>query len=347
MINFKIAKCPQCGRTREVMFSNNPLSGTTICFDCLNNNLLYSNIEHADFFCRTFNLPFKPDLWIELSNTYGINVFKEYTAAILESQEDRQNLYYTTSTRDIWAKANKEWERCRSFVEILRRLEPIKESYLERGRLKWGEQYTFEEIIKLDSIYSRTIRSNNIINPMQKEAVKTLCKLQIEVDEAIRSKDAKAIKDFSAAYATYAKQADLENMINETKTDDITTVAELYQYMEDQGFVFKFHDGFDRDEVDRAITDIQEANRRLILESTGLQTLLEDMIRQQTTSKEEEYTRNVLENDSLKELMQFSAEDGEIDTESDEEAMSLSFDDIDPDTPVSEGKLYIIRKDGN
>ena len=48
---------------------------------------------------------------------------------------------------------------------------------------------------------------------MQKEAVKTLCKLQIEMDEAIRMKDAKAIKDFSNAWSTFAKQADLENMI--------------------------------------------------------------------------------------------------------------------------------------
>ena len=76
---------------------------------------------------------------------------------------------------------------------------PIKESYITRGRLKWGEQYTFEEIIKLDSIYSRTLRANNITNPMQKEAVKTLCKLQIEMNEAIRAKDTAAIKNFSTA----------------------------------------------------------------------------------------------------------------------------------------------------
>ena len=76
------------------------------------------------------------------------------------------------------------------------------------------------------------------------------------MDEAIRMKDAKAIKDFSNAWSTFAKQADLENMINETKTDDITTVAELYDYMEKSGFKFKFYDGFDRDEVDRAIQRI-------------------------------------------------------------------------------------------
>lgn len=167
---------------------------------------------------------------------------------------------------------------------------------------------------------------------MQKEAVKTLCKLQIELDEAIRAKDPKAIKDFSAAYSTFAKQADLETMINQTKTDDITTVAELYQYMEDQGFVFKFHDGFDRDEVDRAITDIQEANRRLILESTGLESLLEEMIRQAQRSREEEYTQNVIENSQLKELLDFKPEDGDVAVESDEEAMNMDFNDENEDS---------------
>ena len=162
---------------------------------------------------------------------------------------------------------------------------------------------------------------------MQKEAIKTLCKLQIEMDEAIRAKDPKAIKDFSSAYSTFAKQADLETMISESKTDDITTVAELYKYMEDQGFIFKFHDGFDRDEVDRAITDIQEANRRLILESTGLQSLLEEMIRTSKRTQEEEYTQQVVENQQLQDLLNFQPEDSDIEVESDEDALNENFED--------------------
>jgi hypothetical protein len=160
---------------------------------------------------------------------------------------------------------------------------------------------------------------------MQKEAVRTLCKLQIELDEAIRAKDPKAIKDFSAAYSTFAKQADLENMINESKTDDITTVAELYQYMEDQGFIFKFHDGFDKDEVDRAITDIQDANRRLILEATGLQSLLEEMIRKRTEEQEKDYAQSAVKDMSLQDLMDFTPSEGEIDTETDEDALNINF----------------------
>ena len=179
---------------------------------------------------------------------------------------------------------------------------------------------------------------------MQKEAIKTLCKLQIEMDEAIRAKDPKAIKDFSAAYSTFAKQADLETMISNSKTDDITTVAELYQYMEDQGFVFKFHDGYDRDEVDRAITDIQETNRRLILESTGLQPLLEEMMRTRVKTQEEEYAQQVVENQQLQELLNFKADDGEIETESDDEALNADFSD-DDDQSTRAANTTIIKSE--
>lgn len=202
-----------------------------------------------------------------------------------------------------------------------------------RGRLKWGDQYTFEELIQLDQLYTRTIKANNIISPMQKVAVKTLCQLQMKVNQAIRLEDSKALKEYSSAWSTFAKQANLEEMINEAKTEDITTVAELYQYMEDQGFIFKYFQGDCKDEIDFAIKDIQDTNRRLILESTGLQTQLEEMIRQRTVSAEEEYAAKVMNNGitaeggttGLQDLLNFKAEDVPIDTESDDEVLGLDF----------------------
>lgn len=342
MINLPINTCPKCGRRTEVMLSNNPLSGTTICFDCISNNLDYHNIEHAEFFCRTYNLPWQPELWLELSKDPSQNIFREYTLIVLDDTKNKPNLAYGNSTKDLWSRTNKEWEKCRSFSQILNKLEPLRDSYLDRGHIKWGEQYTFNELLKLDSIYSRTLKANNITNPMQKEAVKTLCKLQVEMDEAIRAKDAKAIKDFSSAWANFAKQADLENMINETKTDDITTVAELYDYMEKNGFQFKFYDGFDRDEVDRSIKDIQDTNRRLILESTGLQQLLEDMIRQKTETTEMEHARNIAETDSIQSLLEFSPSDGEVDTEEDSDVLNTDFTEEEEETST---ELKIIRKE--
>lgn len=114
-------------------------------------------------------------------------------------------------------------------------------------------------------------------------------------------------------------------MINETKTDDITTVAELYDYMEREGFQFKYYNGGVKDEVDLAIKDIQETNRRLILESTGLQQLLEDMMRQRMETAEEEHTREIVESQSIEDLLNFTPEDGEVDTEDDSDVLALDF----------------------
>lgn len=343
MINFTLDTCPKCGRKGILMKSNNPLTGNTICFDCIRNNLNYNNLEHADFFCRTYNLPFNPELWMKLAEEYQEAVFRKYTEMVLDDAENQPNLAYSSSTHDLWERTTKEWEKCRSFTQILNKLTPIKESYIERGRLKWGEQYTFEDLIRLDSLYTRTIKANNIVNPLQREAVKALCKLHIEMDEALRAKDAKALKDFSTTYATFAKQADLEGMINETKTDDITTVAELYDYMEKNGFQFKFYDGYDRDEVDRTIKDIQAYLRKLVLESTGLQPLLEDMIRQKTESAEEEKTAEATSETSLQDLLSFTPEDAEIDTEQDQEVLDENFDDEEK----PEGPTTVIRKEEN
>ena len=124
-------------------------------------------------------------------------------------------------------------------------------------------------------------------------------------------------------------------MINETKTDDITTVAELYDYMEKNGFQFKFYDGFDRDEVDRTIKDIQESNRRLILESTGLQPLLEDMLRKRIKTEEEERTAKVVEDTTLQDLLNFVPSDGDIEVENDEDALETDFSDEDYSKPTT------------
>ena len=327
MVKFQLGTCPKCGRKGVLMYSNNPLSGTTICFDCIKNNLNFNNLEHAEFFCRTYNLAWKPDLWMKLVEEYQEATFRKYTELILDMPENRPNLAYETSTHDIWSRTNKEWEKCRSFTEILNKLANIKESYITRSRLKWGEQYTFEELIQLDSLYTRTVKANNIINPLQKEAVKALCKIHVEMDEAIRAKDVKALKDLSTSYATFAKQADLEGMINETKTDDITTVAELYDYMEKNGFQFKFNDGFARDEVDRTIKDMQEYLRRLVLESTGLQPLLEEMMRKKMETAEEEQTLQATTQTSLEDMLNFNAEDTDIATEADEDVLNENFEE--------------------
>lgn len=345
MIEFKKGLCSKCGKQAELMISNNPLIPQGICFHCISLSLKYNNLEHAEFFCRTYNLPWLPETWISLTEEYEDETFEVYTRAVLQDPEYKNNLYYTSSTSDLWKRTNAEWEKCRSFTEILNRISVIRDSYIDRGRLKWGEQYTFNELIKLDSIYSRTLRANNITNPLQKEAVKTLCRLQIQMEDAIRQGDSGAIKNFSSAWANFAKQADLETMINETKTDEITTVAELYKYFEDRGFKPEYYKGEEKDQVDVALKDIKDTLRRTVLESITLDSTLADMIKKRQASLEEQHTTDITAKQSLEEVLNFSADaitdalpEGEKERDTDIESIDFSDEES-----LELGKIPIIK----
>jgi hypothetical protein len=59
-MEFEKGKCPICGNYGDLIFSNNPLV-PSICLDCVKKEVDVNNLEHADFFCRTYNLPFDPN----------------------------------------------------------------------------------------------------------------------------------------------------------------------------------------------------------------------------------------------------------------------------------------------
>ena len=76
---------------------------------------------------------------------------------------------------------------------------------------------------------------------------------------------------------------------------------------------------------------MQEYLRKLVLESTGLGTLLEEMARTRIQNAEQELTDQAAEKMSLDDLMNFSADDMEVDTEADDEAINEDFSDEQDD----------------
>lgn len=133
-------------------------------------------------------------------------------------------------------------------------------------------------------------------------------------------------------------------MIQETRTDEITTVAELYDYMERSGFKFRFYDNNDRDEVDFTIKDIQETNRALVLEATGLQPLLEQLAKKRLEQAEEEQAAIATNNTPLDELLEAMPDENNIEVEADNTATDYDFSE-DAEDDDSTLAATIIRKD--
>ena len=326
MIQFKVGKCPKCGRLVEIIPSNNPIV-PGICGNCLNNELDYTNIKQADFFCRTYNIPFDPNKWLPLVKQCGENIFKIYTQQFFET--DKNNLYHQKTTADLWGKLNEEWEQCTTFEMLLSKVEKVKKSFIARNQIKWGGNYSFEQYVQLENLLVSTLRANDVSNPMQIDAIKKACKMSVALDEAIKNGDSKAMKELSGAYSSFVKTAQIDTIISEANNDVIATVADLAEEIERCGGNFTYYDNVSRDIVDKTIKDIKDYIYTLVTESTGLASTLEGMTQTYKKSLEENATNEAISNVTLEVIIQDqkAAANYEFDKELSEETLDDIFID--------------------
>lgn len=314
MIKFETNRCPKCGKLAEIIPSNNPLV-PGICGKCISNELDPSNIKQADFFCRTYNIPFDPNKWINLFEKCGEKTFKEYVIQFFET--DKNNLYHQEVTADLWGQLDEEWKRCTTFEEILTKVEKVKNSFIARNQIKWGPNYTFEEYVQLENLLISTLRANDISNPLQIDAIKKACKISVELDKAIMAGDSKGIKDLSSSYSSFTKTAQIDAVIATANNDVITSVADLADYIEKCGGQYHYYDNVERDIVDKTINDLKEYVRVLVSDSTGLGPILEQITQSYKNSVEQKAENDAVSSISLQDIIQdhARAENHELDSE--------------------------------
>jgi hypothetical protein len=211
-------------------------------------------------------------MWIKSIQEDEKHIIQNYQRFYLDTLETKE---YISNTKDVWKEANKEWEKSITHSELLERISHIKESFLDRGRIKWGTNFTFEELIQLENLFTTTVGSFDINNPMQIDAIKKACKASLLLDKAMLEGDMENIRNLTSAYQQFVSTAKIDEMIESAQTEVIRTVADLAQFLEDNNFEFKFYDNEDRDIVDKTIRDMKEHLRTLVLESTGLEQTLE------------------------------------------------------------------------
>jgi hypothetical protein len=161
--------------------------------------------------------------------------------------------------------------------ELIANIAPIKEGYILRNKIKWGSNYTFEELIELENLFVNTLKANDISNPMQIDAIKKACKLSIALNRAIIGGESKEINELSKAYQNFIKTAKIDEIITAASKDVISNVAELVDFIEKSGYQFQYYDNVERDIVDRSINDIKQYIRRVVSDATGLEIIFEAM----------------------------------------------------------------------
>ncbi len=327
----KVDTCPRC-HTRKYIMTNekNPLA-QPICFSCIAHYINILDMHDAERFCRTYNIPLVPELWIKLTKNVT-----ESPAAMIKAYVDsfqaalsEPGSAYADLTDATFEKLNSIWSDEIRQRDIISRIPEFKVAFIERASINWGNTYSFEELMKLEDLYYQSLKANSITNPIQRESLRTLLKVLIDINKAIAANDSQELKNLTGAFGQLAKTAQLDNMIDQTRTDDLTTLAEIVQIVEDSGFEMPYYDGTDRDGIDVAIKNIQESNARLIKGATGLGPQIEQMIAKYQQEREEALADDAAAETPLSSLIAEYGEPDEIADEDDSEITGFDFSEDD------------------
>ena len=324
-MNIVKEKCSRCGNLNYIVPSNNPLV-EGVCISCLNERLDASRVEHFEFFCRTYNLPFNPNTYMTLYGKYKNNVFLEYVNSLVNDG----TIKFEGPTADLWREVDKEWAKVKTYTDIMLKIPTLRQAFEERARVKWGMEYTFGELIQLENLLINTIKAYDISDPMRLDAIKKASKLSVKIDALIESGDAKSIKDYTAAYQSFLKAAQIEELGQVANEGTVKTVADLYKHLEKNGFEFTFYDKEERDIVDRTLNDIKKSIKTEIENATGLDLKIEEIKKSFKQKEEEDASEEAIAESPLNKLLDddyYEELEMETDKKLSEEELDLDYDD--------------------
>ena len=158
--------------------------------------------------------------------------------------------------------------------------------------IKWGPQYEFTDSLKLEHLYNSTARSVGTTSPLTLDIIKKIAVISVQMDHALENGEIKEAGDYAKMHRDLIKSAGLEEMIDVGGGENINTVADLCNYLEEKGFQFSFYDKVPRDVVDKTIADMQEWTVNLVTNATGIKQEYE-MIKDAYSEKMEQEKTDV------------------------------------------------------
>ena len=263
--NFLVKECSKCGgtfgaenfsKTKSVFYNDGYLP---LCNDCLVGILEEHNFEWdiVDKICQYADIPFIPDKFEEMHQTYGNNVFPAYAEVFFSEEFEGLG----------WGDYFREFQRLKEEGYIEEELPEIKEAKYKKLKEKWGPNYDEEALNYLENLYNGLLMTQNVNGALQGDQALKICKISYELDCRIR--EGADFDKMLTAYDKLVKTAEFTPK-NVKSASDFDSVGELFRWLEKRGWRNKYFDGVTRDVVDETIANIQNFNQRLYTNESGI-----------------------------------------------------------------------------
>lgn len=241
-----------------------------ICLGCLNtlfNERVPENKQWETFnkFCQTADIYFDPHLYQNLREVDKDNALVIYV---------KKSPQYANVD---WEELNRAYIKLKTLGEIHQVHPTLQEGEEQRLIDAWGEEYLVEDCLKLEKMLKSWRQTQSISNHNQLEDTKRLCKIALQMDNKVR-----AGEDIDKILKTYVALKDSLGFSAKSKgnSENIETVGELFYFLEKSGWLNKFYQGEENDEIDKTILESQAWTKRLVLENSEIGDQLENTLNQ-------------------------------------------------------------------
>ena len=145
---------------------------------------------------------------------------------------------------------------------------------------KWGKGYSWEDMIKMETLYQETAESFDVSNPNHKDYLKKICKASLQLDRVLDYGDADSAAKYGRMYDMLNKSAKFTAASNKIEKEEyIGSVGELVAICEKEGFIPRYHNEENKDIVDKTLEDMNNYIKKLISNEMNLADLIEASIK--------------------------------------------------------------------
>ena len=163
--------------------------------------------------------------------------------------------------------------------------------------MKWGRQYTVQELLSMELDYKNMMDSFDIQDADTENTLKLLCKANLKANQAIDNGDIDGFNKLSRTSDALRKSAKFSAAANKRgETDEIDCLGMLVRICEEEGgFIPRFCTDIPQDKVDKTLQDMNQYLNDLVTRDLGFGAQIENYIKKIQLQEEEEAERSRLD----------------------------------------------------
>lgn len=219
-----------------------PDGRTTVCSNCIKEQVDFENPTIADELLRQMNMPFIQDVW-------DVAITKEDGEAISYYVRLMHNPKYSALS---YKDSNNAEE---AIAENIVRDDSGKAIIIDDEVMnRWGRDfgYSNDDYIKLEKFYRNMKYSYDINTPVQEEMLIEVSRLNIEKDILMKQRNFNDYKKASDVYKDAVASSGFRPVDKKSSLDEagITSFGQVVQQIEKNGFIAPKQVSYEKDDID-------------------------------------------------------------------------------------------------